>query len=129
MKERDIQANILLRASKTGARYFRNNVGKGWIGQWSKLSDGSILIQNPRRMNFGLCKGSSDLIGWVPVTITEDMVGQTVAVFSGIECKTKTGRVSDEQQRFLNAIHDAGGIDIVGRDPDDVAATLAKYRS
>lgn len=128
MKERDIQANILLQATKAGARLFRNNVGKGWIGQWSKLSDGSILLRNPRRMNFGLCKGSSDLIGWVPVTITEDMVGQTVAVFAGIECKTKTGRVSAEQQNFLDAIHRAGGISIVGRDPDAVFDELAKYR-
>jgi hypothetical protein len=45
-----------------------------------------------------LCKGSADLIGYRTITITPDMVGQQVAVFTSIEVKTPTGRIRPEQQ-------------------------------
>ena len=45
--------------------------------------------------------GFPDIFGAVPVTITPDMVGQTVAIFAGIEIKTPTGRVRPEQQNFI----------------------------
>lgn len=125
MKESTIQTRILLRASETGARLFRNNVGKGWTGTYVQLDDGSILIRNPRRINYGLCVGSSDLIGWTPVEVTEDMVGQTVAIFTGIEVKTPKGRPTEDQQRFLSAVNSAGGVGMVGRDPEEVKRTLS----
>jgi ribosomal protein S19 len=40
-------------------------------------------------VQFGLCKGSADLIGWKRVTVTPEMVGSTVAVFTSIEVKTR----------------------------------------
>ena len=45
--------------------------------------------------------GFPDIFGAVPVTITPDMVGQTVAIFAGIEIKTPTGRIRPEQQNFI----------------------------
>jgi hypothetical protein len=38
------------------------------------------------------------------------MVGKRIAVFTAVEVKTKTGRVSDEQKRFIKNVNDAGGI-------------------
>ena len=70
-------------------------------------------------MQFGLCKGSADLIGWTSRTITEEMVGQQVAVFTSIEVKTPTGRVRPEQQQWLDAVAKAGGIAAVARSVAD----------
>lgn len=100
-KETTIQRQIMVAASKTGARVFRNNVG----------------FDADRRVKYGLCNGSSDLIGWVPITITADMVGQTIARFLAIEVKTATGKPTLEQTRFLTAVNNNGGIGFVCRDP------------
>ena len=70
-------------------------------------------------MQFGLCKGSADLIGWRTVTITPEMVGQQVAVFTSIEVKSATGRLRSEQQQWLDAVQKAGGIAAVARSVAD----------
>ena len=70
-------------------------------------------------MSFGLARGSADLIGWRTVTITPDMVGQQVAVFTSIEVKTPTGRIRPEQQQWLDAVQAAGGIAGVARSVKD----------
>ena len=85
---------IKVEHSKRG-RLLRNNVG-------------SIKI-NDRYVSYGLGKGSSDLIGWTSVTITPDMVGQKVAIFTAIELKTENDRASKEQKNFIKIVQAAGG--------------------
>ncbi len=70
-------------------------------------------------MQFGLCKGSADLIGYRSIAITPDMVGTTVAVFLSIEVKTATGKLRPEQQQWLDAVQAAGGIAGVARSVED----------
>jgi len=70
-------------------------------------------------VSFGLCKGSADLIGWRTVTITPEMVGQQVAVFTSIEVKSERGRLAAEQQQWLDAVLSAGGIAGVARSVED----------
>jgi hypothetical protein len=70
-------------------------------------------------VRYGLQPGSSDLIGWRTVTITPEMVGQQVAVFTSIEVKTPTGRIRPEQQQWLDAVQSAGGIAGVARSVED----------
>ena len=70
-------------------------------------------------MQFGLCKGSADLIGWTSRTITPEMVGQQVAIFTSIEVKTPTGRIRPEQKTWLDAVVKAGGIAAVARSVAD----------
>jgi len=54
--------------------------------------------------------GIPDHVCCVPVTITDDMVGQTIGVFVGIEAKTSVGKLSKHQERRLEEITNAGGI-------------------
>ena len=91
---------------------FRNNTG-------------TLKDQNGRPVQFGLCKGSADLIGWKRVTITPEMVGQQVAVFTSIEVKTPTGRIRPEQQQWLEAVQAAGGIAGVARSVEDAQRIMA----
>ena len=116
MKEQQIQTRWLLNISRRpDVRMFRNNVGTGWQGQVVSKDLGAVVIQNARPLHAGLCVGSSDLIGWKTVTITPDMVGQQVAMFVAAEVKTATGRLTGEQQNFLNKVRDAGGLAVVIR--------------
>jgi hypothetical protein len=77
-----------------------------------------------RPVQFGLAKGSADLVGWKTVTITPDMVGREVAVFASIEVKTQTGRPTQYQQAWLTAVEKAGGIAGVARSVEDAEELL-----
>ena len=111
MTEQQIQQHIRLACSNGGIRLFRNNTG-------------TLKDQNGRPVTFGLAKGSSDLIGWRTVTITPEMVGSTVAVFTSIEVKSATGRLKPEQQQWLDAVQAAGGIAGVARSVEDAQLLL-----
>ena len=97
---------IQVAISSIGARVFRNQVGS------YKLHDGTHISS-------GLCVGSSDLIGWVPRVITPDMVGKTIAIFTAIEVKAVRGKLTKEQEKFLDAVDASGGIAVVARSVDE----------
>jgi len=114
--EQSIQQHIRLNCSKGLTRLFRNNVGRlpdPRSGRWVEFGVGG--------------KGSADLIGWRTVTITPEMVGQQVAVFTSIEVKTPTGRLRPEQQQWLDAVQAAGGIAGVARSVEDAEQLLAAH--
>lgn len=104
--EQSIQQHIRIACSTGDTRLFRNNTG-------------TLKDQHGRPVQFGLCKGSADLIGYRTITVTPDMVGQQVAVFLSIEVKTPTGRIRPEQQQWLETIQAAGGIAGVARSVED----------
>ena len=114
--EQSIQQHIRLACSRGPVRLMRNNTG-------------TLRDQHGRPVSFGLAKGSADLIGWRTVTITPDMVGQQVAVFTSIEVKTATGRLRPEQQQWLDAVQAAGGIAGVARSVEDAQALTAQPNS
>jgi hypothetical protein len=110
--EQAIQQSIILAHSKGNTRLLRNNCGQ------CKTTDGRVIrygVGNP---------GGADLIGLTAVTITPDMVGQRLAVFTAIEVKTPTGRISEQQQRFIAMVKGFGGIAGIARSVDDAAKLL-----
>lgn len=123
MLEADFMRRCMKRATDMGARLFRMNVGVAWVGEVTKNRDGSITIRNPRPFKSGV-PGMSDLIGWAPVTITGDMVGETVAVYLAVETKSARGRASDEQKNFVAAVHRAGGRAGIAKTDADLEAIL-----
>lgn len=108
--EARVQNQIRLALGRGLTRLFRNNTG-------------ALKDQNGRLVTFGLCKGSSDLIGWRTTTITPDMVGQRLAVFVAIEVKDK-GRPTAEQLAFVKAVRDAGGLAGIARGIPEAQAIL-----
>jgi hypothetical protein len=92
---------------------FRNQVGQ--------LPD----PRSGRWVQFGLAKGSSDLIGFKSIEVTPEMVGKKLAVFCSIEVKTPTGRTSKPQQNWLNLVKNAGGIGGIARSPEDAMKILS----
>jgi hypothetical protein len=98
-------------------RLWRNNVGV--------LQD-----RNGRPVAYGLgseggraLPGTSDTIGLHSVTITPDMVGRQIAVFTAIEVKDQ-GRLTPQQRAFLLNVHRMGGIAGCARSVDDARAIL-----
>jgi len=120
-REGAVIARILIEASSAGWRLFRNSTGQAWAGRQvgeTILGGGirAVILEAPRRISFGLAVGSSDLIGWRPVTITPDMVGRTIAQFVALEAKSDGYKtVTEEQGAFLAAVARAGGYAAVAR--------------
>lgn len=103
--------------------FFRANVGRGYASNdVSELADGSLILRNWRYLNTGLPAGFSDLFGGVPTVITPEMVGQTVAIFTVIECKSLKGRMRDLQTKFVAAVIRIGGRAGFARDVETARA-------
>ena len=106
--ETTLQQQIRLAVgTRSDLRLFRNQVGS--------LPD----PRTGRLVTFGLAKGSADLVGWRTITITPDMVGRQLAVFTSIEVKTPTGRIRPEQHAWLSTVQGAGGIAGIARSIQD----------
>ncbi len=83
--EANVQNDIMLALSQAGCLIWRNNTGV--------LKD-----KTGRPIKFGLCNGSSDLIG-----VAKD------GRFLAMEVKAEGGRVRPEQVLFIEAVRRAGG--------------------
>lgn len=127
MTESELQRLIMVAVSKAGHRVFRNNVAEGWIGVSTgplrtdmglRVRAGSVIITNARRLHAGLCVGSHDLIGY-----------SSAGKFLSIECKSRSGKLTDEQRNFMEQIRIAGGIAIEGRSVEQVLEELNDVKS
>jgi hypothetical protein len=109
--EHEIQQRIRLACGRGTVRLWRNNTG-------------ALVDQQGRFVRFGLCKGSSDLIGLRSLEITPELVGQRIAQFVALEIKTGSGTVSPEQQAFLHLVQERGGVAAVCRSVEEARTVL-----
>lgn len=85
---------------------FRNNVG---LAEYA----------NGQKVKYGLCDGSSDLIGWTRV--------DGHAIFTAIEVKTPSGKIPTPAQRnFIEQVNKAGGIAFVARSPEEALVKIQR---
>lgn len=127
MREAAVKNKIrLLLGTRQGLRLFTNPCGVGWIGQFAGKRDDLTVLKGARRVEFGLTKGSADLIGWQSVIIRQEDVGKTFARFVALEIKTDKGRIKPEQQNFVNQVLLAGGAAGIARSVDDAERILGE---
>lgn len=102
--ETDIQQECRLAASEAGAIVWRNNVG-------------ATKNEYGRLIRYGLCTGSSDLIG----------------IFQGrflaIEIKRPNEKPTEAQENFMTVVNNNGGIAFVARSADDVTNHLTTLKT
>ena len=97
--------------SKVGGRLFRNNTG-------------AFRDKRGNYVKFGLVNGGSDLIGFFPLTVTRSMVGRKFAIFVACEVKSRKGKPTTAQLRFIDMVkQNGGGADVV-RSLHDAAKIL-----
>ena len=111
MSEQELQQRIRLQLGSSPVRLWRNNVG-------------ALRDERGRLVTYGLCKGSSDLIGLRQVLIGPEHMGQTMAVFSAIAVKARKGRLREEQRSFLELVERFGGYSGVARTVEEAARVL-----
>ena len=113
--EHEIQQRIRLACGRGPVRLWRNNTG-------------ALVDQQGRFVRFGLCKGSSDLIGLRSLEITPELVGQRLAQFVALEIKTAQGVLRPEQQAFLRLVQQLGGVAAVCRSVEEAEQLLGTPR-
>jgi len=123
-RETETVRNIRVQLSHGDARLWRNNVGSAWQGNCRNHGGGLMTIVHPRRVHFGLCQGSADLIGYQSLIVTPEMVGQRIAVFVAIEGKRVNGSYGTGQREYLDLVNRAGGLAGVARTVDDAKIIL-----
>ena len=119
MAETETMHQVLLAAPEYGATLFRNQVGLGWYGdaRISRTAHGlRVVIDNARPLKAGLCNGSSDLIGWT-----------ATGRFLAFEIKTRRGKLTEEQARFLKAVNRSGGVGLVLRSVEEFKEGLVQF--
>lgn len=110
-----IMKTIQISSPEYGAMLFRNNTG-------AYKTDAGHYVQ------FGVGgKGGSDLIGITPVTITKEMVGETVGVLTAIEVKSARGKPTEAQIKFITAVKKQGAIAGIARSVDDVKKIIGEW--
>ena len=128
MSESDLLREILLHETLGDSRLFRQNVAQAWVGKVAHRTSTTITLLHPRPLHAGLCKGSSDLIGWTSIEVTPEMFGESLAVFTAIEGKFGRRAATPEQARFIEAVKRAGGRAGVARSLDEARQILLGER-
>lgn len=100
--ESELVQRVRLAVSQLGVKIWRNNVGV-------------LRDRNGKFVRYGLCVGSSDLIG----------VSST-GKFVAIECKMPKGVVKPEQQNFIDQVKKAGGIAGIVRSEQEAIELFAQ---
>lgn len=113
MTETELVRAIQLDLSTGDVRLWRNNVGLT-----------QPIVSSKRRVRYGLCPGSSDLIGLRSVVITGEMVGRRVGIFAAVEVKTEQGRATHEQLSFIRVVQELGGLSGIARSIADARLIL-----
>lgn len=122
LSEAEIQRNVLDLLAKHPriAFAFRLNTASGFIvsaRDWKSLLAGGIARAVMARFIRFAFPGASDILGMLKG-----------GRFLAIECKTESGRASDEQLAFLAVVHRYGGLSFIARSIDDVLAQIPLQR-
>ena len=111
MTESQLQQQVRLELAQRGWLIWRNNTGVAFDKNGRPIRYG--LANDSKTVNSRI--KSADLIGVRPVTITPDMVGQTIGQFVALEIKKPGWRGPNNereraQERFLLLVDGAGGL-------------------
>lgn len=98
-------------------KLFRNNVGL------------AVYEKNGRKwsVKYGLCEGSSDLVGFTKITITPEMVGREISVFTCCEVKAEKGTKRQIQIKFIDFVKNNGGISCFAKNIKDLTNTIDNF--
>lgn len=103
--ESQVLKECLILLEMFGIFAYRSNAGVG-------LRDGRPIRSAP--------KGAPDITAILPSTSYSP-----AGIYCGIECKTKKGKLSEDQLRFKEVIEKHGGVYLVARSADELAELLS----
>ena len=94
--------------SRDEVRLFRLNAGAAWAGTIVERTARKLVLLDYHSVRLAP-EGFADIDGWTSVTVTPDMVGQRVAIWTSVEAKFGRRKATPQQQTFINVVNEAGG--------------------
>lgn len=89
------------------------------IREWARYDEhvtlwrntmGTVELPGGGMLRYGVGpNGAADFIGYRTMIVTQEMVGQRIAVFCAVEAKGPRGEPTDDQIKFIDKIRAAGG--------------------
>lgn len=128
MKSEDqVQQEIVLDAPKCSAILWRNNSGALPDARGVPVRYGLANLSKKQNENFK----SSDEIGITTITITPDMVGKAIGVFTAVEVKEESWKYSGEkrevaQKAFIDFVIAKGGFAGFAKSVEDFRKIIGK---
>jgi len=124
--ESEVQQEIRLTSPKYKVNLLRNNQGafKDDTGRLVRFGLGNESPNQAYR--------SSDLIGFTEITITPEMVGKKIAVFTAVEVKKENWKPDYKDQRethqrnFIDWVKSKGGIAGMVKSVDEFIAIITR---
>jgi hypothetical protein len=109
-----------------------NDAVRDWArvrnGELYRNRRGMVQLATGAQMPIGLGpNGSGDMIGWMRVRITPDLVGRTLPIYCEIESKTQTGILAPHQQARIEYLRDLQAIAGCARSADDCEEILRRW--
>ena len=92
-----------------------------------RVQPGDAVVRHARVLHAGLCEGSSDLVGAVPVLIQPRHVGLTIGAAAFVEQKKLKGVKRDQQVKFIDAMNRLGAIAGFAYSPEETLSLLRKF--
>ena len=99
-EETKLMRLIMIALSNANCITWRNETAGAYVGRVIHKDARIVTLANDQLMTFGLCVGSSDIIG----------IHKPTGRFLAIEVKTKTGKPTKEQLNFIEQVRAANGI-------------------
>lgn len=124
ISEAELLAQIMLACSRGQSRLWRTNAGIAWAGKIAEHTPRRLVLIDPHPVKLGP-PGFADLNGFTSVTITADMVGSRIAVYSAVEGKVGRRQATAEQAAFIRLVREAGGRAGVARSVEEAVGILS----
>ena len=99
-EETKLMRLIMVALTQADCIVWRNETAGAYVGRVIHKDAMVVTLANAQMMTFGLCVGSSDIIG----------IHKPTARFLAVEVKTANGRATKEQINFIEQVRAAGGI-------------------
>ena len=109
-----ILKQCLIALSENGCIVWRNTTAGAWTGKLLHREADTVVLGMAKMIHAGLVTGGSDIIG----------IQKKTGRFIAIEVKAPRGKLTKEQEQFLNAVRNAGGIAGVARSAKEAIELL-----
>lgn len=128
--EQKASEDVELAAPSLGVTLLRNNNGACYNDEGRLIRYGLGHISGKEEYSSG------DLVGWTRVTITPEMVGKTVAIFTVAEVKPTSFTIKDQyrsgsrefkQEKFNELARSNGGFGMIVRSGHDLKHAIEHF--
>lgn len=115
-EETKLMRLIMVALTKADCLVFRNETSGAYVGKVIHKDARIVTLANAQLMTFGLCVGSSDIVG----------IHKPTGRFLAVEVKTEKGNPTKEQINFIEQVRAANGIAGIARSVKEALELLPR---